>query len=419
MRIWALIVLLAPMLAGCAPWKSALPKDPRGHNPPLPDAARTASLSPDAAAAQTPESPVVLETPPVPSGALPVALEAPPPSAPLDPAVARASASDAPNMAMLLAEAGSPATEIAAQVGDTYISTREVKRALAERVRGNDSWGKMSPEQKKMAVRDLLQYMIDRAIVVQAARRELNKPKQWETLKEHVEKTWESTELPSYLKKYNVENEVELERKLAEIGDSLEDVKQAYHLDQISRMFTYEKIRSQITNPGFQEIYPYYRENIAKFQRPAELRFREIFLSIDADHPDSAARGEADAALARLRGGEPFDQVARATSRGTTAEQGGLWTLAPGSYGAVSVNAALERLAVGQSSGILKEPRGYYIVKLESRRPAGPTPFEEVQGTIVAELQQREYERAYNGFVKKMRDQAVVRSPLLDGLGRE
>ncbi len=421
---WPVLACLALPLGGCAPWTAALPQDARLQN-----SVRGAQLATPGEKAENETAEAAAATaqsPPVPSVNLPSASGPEDPgarivqadTAPGDPMVRRASLSDASDaeMALLLADGGSPATEIAAQVGDTFISTREVKRALAERVRGNEAWNKMAPEQKKLVVRDILQYMIDRAIVVQAARRELNKPKQWDSLKDHIEKMWQDAELPTYLKRYNVQNEVELDHKLAQVGDSLEDVKQSYQQDQISRMFAFEKIRSKLNNPGFQEIYPYYRRNIAKYQRPAELEFREVFLPIDAEHTAAQARAEADAAWERIRQGEPFEQVARTASRGSTAAQGGLWKLAPNSYGAPAVNSALERMNLGECSGVLQDARGCYIVRLESRRPAGPIPFEEIQSTIVAEMQQLEYDKAYAGFVAEIRKRAVVRSPLLDGL---
>jgi peptidyl-prolyl cis-trans isomerase SurA len=327
----------------------------------------------------------------------------------------------AASMIALVDDPGQPAAEVAAYVGDTFISTREVKLALSERVRGNEAWAKLPPEQKMMIARDVLEHLVNRAAVAQAARRELKKPKQWESLKEQIERMWQESELPTYLKRYQVQNEVELAHKLAEAGESLDDLKQSYHLDQITRTYTYEKIRSKLTQPGLQEIYPYYRANIAKFQRAAENRWREIYLSIEPGHDRAAALVEAQRAHQRVSSGEDFATVAREMSRGAKAGEDGLWVLSPGAFGSKAVNEALERLEPGQFSQILEDPKGYYIVRLESRRPAGAIPFDDpqLQEKIGQELMQVEYEKILDEFLADVRKRTAVRSRLLDSMPRQ
>ena len=63
-----------------------------------------------------------------------------------------------------------------------------------------------------------------------------------------------------------------------------------------------------------------------------------------------------------------------AASDGPTASKGGLYPdMTPGSYGIPVVNDELNRLPIGQVSTILEAPAGFHIVRVESRREAGPS----------------------------------------------
>lgn len=431
MRRWQWLAVLLVSGIGCARWTSALPDDPAVLRPPgrvHPDdfagVSEPASPEPDqppelASAAPAPAPVGTVEEPAQPETAL---AEQPAPVAPVAPddSVLRTSAPapDADELAALIANPGKRAVEVAAQVGDTYISTREVKRALSERVRGNEAWAQLSADEKRQIVRDVLEYLVNRALVVQAARAQLSKPKQWETLKERIEDLWQNNELPNFLKRYRVQNEVELARKLEESGDSLVDVKQSFQLDQISKMYTWERVHNKISVPEMQELYPYYRANIAKYQRPAEIRWREIFLSVDAEHDRVKAQAEAVEARRRVLGGESFDAVARSVSRGAKAAEGGAWSLAPGSFHSKAVNEAIDTLPIGQVSEVLDDPKGFFVVVVEARRPAGPIPFEEAQKSIREALQQQQYEKAIDEFLADVRRRTVVRSPMLEEASR-
>ena len=59
----------------------------------------------------------------------------------------------------------------------------------------------------------------------------------------------------------------------------------------------------------------------------------------------------------------------------------------PGSYAVKPINDALERLPIGQMSSVIEGPESFHIVKVESRRPAGPASFEEVQDKIRPKLE--------------------------------
>ena len=102
----------------------------------------------------------------------------------------------------------------------------------------------------------------------------------------------------------------------------------------------------------------------------------------------AVALRKANGLLEKLRHGEDFAKLAKKESDGPTASRnrGGLMETSPGGYGIAKVNQALESLPIGKISDVIEGPDGFHIVRVESRRPAGPASFEEVQDQIRPEL---------------------------------
>ena len=76
-----------------------------------------------------------------------------------------------------------------------------------------------------------------------------------------------------------------------------------------------------------------------------------------------AARALAESALARVQGGEPFEDVARELSEDPTAEKGG----SLGAFRRGAMQADFERVAfalpVGGLSGVVETPFGFHIIR--------------------------------------------------------
>lgn len=417
--------------AGCAPVLSALPEDPgllrptrvASHAPPEPLVPAVGGLF-----VENGPSPPEIDAAPAPTPAVPAqvarAIEEPPADAshgqqPVDAQVqqaeTRADRSMPPGFEQLRLEHGQEATLVAARVGDSIITLRELKRAVRDRLQGQVSWSELPREQKNRIGRESLEYLIDRAIILQEARRKLDKPKQWETFREFFEKSWKERELPALMRRYKCENEIALRIELEKAGDSLDELRETYLQDQMVRAFTSEVLKHKLDAPSARELYRYYRANLSRFDRPAEIRWREIFLSVEK-HPDEAARRKAaEALLARLRKGEDFAALARAESDSPRAAGGGLWATTPGGFASKGVNEALERLPVGAVSEVIEDPRGLYIVRVESRRPAGPARFEDVQVQIGEVLTAQSFEKALDAYISEIRRRTAVSSPLFDG----
>ena len=162
------------------------------------------------------------------------------------------------------------------------------------------------------------------------------------------------------------------------------------------------------------EAREYYESNLEQYSQPATVMLREILVAVPADGGtfnvarDNLARSRAESALARLRGGEPFEAVVAELSDSVSKATGGL--IGPIALGdlAADVRARIEALEVGEVGEAARTPAGYQILKLESSTPAAPTPFEEVREEIVNSVFNERRLEALDRYLTTLRNDAII-----------
>ena len=103
-----------------------------------------------------------------------------------------------------------------------------------------------------------------------------------------------------------------------------------------------------------------------------------------------ASEADAQAALARIKKGEPFDKVAKSVSLAPNKVQGGAvgW-IQPGQV-APQLASVLVTLSKGQvSPSPIQMQQGWYLLKLEDKKSSKPPTFEQAKPAIRAGLVQR------------------------------
>jgi len=306
------------------------------------------------------------------------------------------------------------ATRRAAAVGDEVITFDELREAIAPRLAELKGAGPMSEQEIRQATNLIaaraLDGMIDQSVIIQEAKRRMRNPKAQTMFNEFVDKTWRDDELPPLLRKTATANEYELKRKLAEQGTSYEAMKEAFRKKLLARDFLGAEIRNKVTS-DLAEQRAFYNEHLKSFDQPARLSWREIEVRVDKHPSRAAARQKADEILARLLRNEDFDTLARAISDGPTASKGGLYPdMSPGGYGIPVVNDELNRLPVGQVSTILEAPTSFHIVRVDSRREAGPLRFDEVQDKVKLAVLEKNHQKAVEDYLNKLRSRTLIRT---------
>jgi peptidyl-prolyl cis-trans isomerase SurA len=293
-----------------------------------------------------------------------------------------------------------------ARVGDEVITLHELKRAVIVQRKGMPA-GQLSPADNYMLAKSVLKEMVDRAMVLQEAKREIKNPKQLDLFMKQADKIWSDEELPPLLRQTSSANVYELKQKLAERDESLDEIRESFRREFLFRGFLEHKIGPKL-KVELPEMRAYYAAHLNDFDRPAQVSWREVIVEVQKHPSRVAARAKADAVLARLRRGEDFGAVAKAESDGPNKSGGGSWQTTPGSYGVPAVNSALESLPVGQVSTVLEGPTSYHVVLVEARRPAGPASFFEVQDKVYKAIRAQKIAKESNAFLDRLRRQTIV-----------
>lgn len=432
MKRHALVIMLALAIAetGCARGRAALPPDPLPGFDPLEPAAVPTAPEPPRTSTREGKIPLDLttirasyeseEAEPEPADdpkPMPRPVSPRPAPAAEKPKAATPKPGD-PSMTIRTdpdLAPGKPASFTAAVVGDTIITGRELLVAVRQRTGMKPHEMSQVPQAELMAMsKDTLETLIDRTLILQEGRRDIKKDAQWNTFTEFVEKAWREKELPPMLRKAGVEDEIALRKKLEESGESLDDMKDGWKLEQMSRELLMMRVQPKVEKPNLPEMEAYYAKHRTdpKYHRDAKVQWREIVIPVNTPADLASAKQKAATLRARLMAGEDFAKLAKTTSAGATAAEGGIWKTAPDGNAIPAINQALAKLPLNQVSAPIEGPKGIHVIRVESRRTAGIAPFVEVQREIAETIFGERFQAAIASYLKKLRDRTSVTSPL-------
>ncbi|HEX7500767.1 MAG TPA: peptidylprolyl isomerase, partial [Polyangia bacterium] len=116
----------------------------------------------------------------------------------------------------------------------------------------------------------------------------------------------------------------------------------------------------------------------------------------------------AEDALAQIKSGKEFKEVAAAFSDAPDGIKGGdLGWRVPARLPLVFVDAA-KGMQNGDVSAVLRSPGGFHVIKLVDKRAKDAKPFADVQDDIRARLRQREMERQTKIYLSDLRKKVLV-----------
>ena len=253
-------------------------------------------------------------------------------------------------------------------------------------------------------IKQLLDQQIEVKLICQDARQTIPE-EHYPEVEKSLNKQFEEVKLKDLMEQYQVETRAELDRKLRSLGTSLQRAKRAFVKGILAQQWVYQQLdrNEEITH---QQIWEYYRQHSAEFDKPAGTSWEQLMVRFSR-HP---AKEEAYASIVwmgnQVRQGVPFAKVAKAHSDGPTASKGGLRQWPAKSRVSPELEKAILGLPEGELSQILEDWRGYYIIRVIERHPAGRTPFREAQTEIREKIRQqrkREQRQTYaSGLAEKI-----------------
>lgn len=160
------------------------------------------------------------------------------------------------------------------------------------------------------------------------------------------------------------------------------------------------------------EAKEYYEANPAEFQQEETVHARHILFRVDQGAPpeaDVAARQKADAALARVRGGEDFAAVANELTEDPSGRgSGGDLGFFPRRAMVAPFSAAAFALEPGQISDPVKTQFGYHLIKVEEKKAPGPIAFDEIKDRLQQGLEQQKLSQGVRAFIDREKSKLPI-----------
>lgn len=217
----------------------------------------------------------------------------------------------------------------------------------------------------------------------------------------------------------------ELEKMAEQQGISFEDYKQNMKNSIITQQVIGREVggRIQITHDDIQKFYD---EHKAELDQPERIRLSEILVAAgqkttapkDKDAqpvlteptPEELAQAEtkANEALAKIKAGAKFEDVAKQFSNGPTVDQGGDL----GYFKRGTLSKELEdqtfQMKAGETTGVVRTKQGFIILKVTEHVDAGVPPLKKVEDQIREAIYFQKVDPAVRAYLTKLREEAYI-----------
>jgi peptidyl-prolyl cis-trans isomerase SurA len=258
-------------------------------------------------------------------------------------------------------------------------------------------------EQSKNLLRDL----IDQSLMVQKAK-DLDINVETDVVKQ----------LDDIRKKNNFATLEDLETEVEKQGMNYEDFK-----DQIRRRLLMQEVigrevgsRIQLSREDARKFYEAHKE---EFKSPGMVRLGQILISTEKRKPEEAEK-RANEALAELKAGQRFAEVAKKYSDGPSAEQGGDVGFVKEGALAPDIAAAVAKLDLNEFSNPIQTKYGYIILKVLERFSPGIPRFEEVEQRVNEALYDQRMQPGLREYLTRLRRESYIyRAPGYVDTGEE
>ncbi len=163
------------------------------------------------------------------------------------------------------------------------------------------------------------------------------------------------------------------------------------------------------------EARAYYEAHLKEFTTSPSVTLREILVSVGSDAKglnvaaDEAAKAKAEGIRHRVTtGGENFERLAAELSDSPSKANGGL--IGPLSVNDISpeLRKLVEAMKPGNVSDLVRNARGYQILKLEAMTPTQTLPLDQAREQISERVFTDKRKSEFQKYIEKLRSQAII-----------
>ena len=158
------------------------------------------------------------------------------------------------------------------------------------------------------------------------------------------------------------------------------------------------------------ELRAYYEDHKDEYRLPSRFRIRELVLAKGATvEEQTEARKRLEAIQAELKGGKPFEELARLHSTSPSKATGGDLGWMNKGFLRASIEEAAVKLKPEQVSAPIETDKDFYLVQLIALEDAPVKAFAEVKAKILEKLQEPKAQNAIEQYLSGLRMRANVR----------
>ena len=221
----------------------------------------------------------------------------------------------------------------------------------------------------------------------------------------------------------------DLEKEAQKQGVSYEDFKEQIRIGVVTQQVVGQEVGGKI-HISNEDIQDWYNKHQKELEGPEEVALSEIMVSTqpakqnvegkdkqgaeqDKNLPEDPAKvaeaeAKANQLLDQLKKGAKFDDVAKKSSDGPTAAQGGtLGTFKRGEL-AKDLEEKTFALKAGENTGVIRTRQGFIILKATAHRAAGIPPLKDISDHIREAIYSERLEPAARAYLTKLREQAFI-----------
>ena len=219
-------------------------------------------------------------------------------------------------------------------------------------------------------------------------------------------------------KQMNLDSMEELEKAAQSQGVSFEDFKQNIRNGIITQKVIGQEVGShlQVSKDEEQKFYDSHKDEM---QQPETIRLSEILVSTEKGgeknaggdpNPEQLAAAEAKAKdlLDQIHKGTKFEDVAKKSSDGPTAANGG--DLGEFKRGTLSRELEDKTFAMkpGDVSEVIRTKQGFVILQVTAHTAAGIPPLKEIEPKVQEAVYMDKLQPALRAYLTKLREDAFI-----------
>jgi peptidyl-prolyl cis-trans isomerase SurA len=220
--------------------------------------------------------------------------------------------------------------------------------------------------------------------------------------------------LENIKKENKMESEEQFQAALKAENMSLADLRRNLERQMIQQRVQQNEVLGKIGVTD-DEARKYYESHLNEFTTPPTVTLREILVAVNTDAKglnvatDETAQARAEAIRKRVTsGGESFEKLAAEVSDSPSKANAGL--IGPLSVNDISpdLRKLIEGMKQGDVSELVRAPRGYQILKLETITPTQTLSLEQAREQISERVFTDKRKAEFQKYLLKLRTQAII-----------